>query len=807
MKKKTRQLFLSSVLMLSGLALVGCGEKPSESTKPVETTPETTKPVDSTVEEVKVQEIKLTLSKDKARIGDLVEASLTFKPSNATNKEFTLSSSDETIATITADNKIQCVARGQVTITARSTANPLKKSEATLTILGTDEQGRSENIFEAEEATIVASEGSGIKVETTSDDRVSNGAVVGSLSKGDRIVWGVNSSETEENAELHFRLMGPSGWGGLWNSIAYTFADWFTIKVNGKIVDTENVFVEGTYLDGGSADYYNMGDVTIGNINLIQGLNTITFAISNRYDVSYYTDDHYAGYISCIGNIDLMTIYSTKELSFVAGTTEVENADPDVKLNKTVLEAEAETTRVYKDADNPKVDLGDKTYAEFSEGMNIMFGVTSDKAIKAKLTLKIAAPYVSASSAASDVALADIASFNIGGKNVSLDGLTLLGNGTTGDKQNYTTIQTGWIELAAGDNVLALVIKKDLGFEYLGALDYLEIDYVDANLTPFLNEAPTPEETFVFEAEASTTKRVGFDALEDNATYVEMKDPVQVQSDRYNDKTETKKVIFGMEAAAESYATISITMSTPYIDATTPMVDTSIGSLGDLWVNGTLVSTPNILSGNNAVGVKDNFTTVTIEEQVKLNPGKNRIAWEPCNYTDNSYAFLGALDKIEVTTSTSLTPYEVNMWTDRNTYFDSTGGEPIYVTVDKVSESNPNNCWVGLWHADDPIEENAVGSLYWYYPTNATYNSDKNAYLGTPCDITKQNPNSERHLIDGLPQGQGDYSSNDKDGYGFFTVVYMEWDSRNGSYGYDITDQVYISVWNDPDVYGGYVQA
>ena len=208
MKKKTRQLFLSSVLMLSGLALVGCGEKTSESTKPVETASETTKPVESTVEEeVKVQEIKLTLSKDKARIGDLVEASLTFKPSNATNKEFTLSSSDETIATITADNKIQCVARGQVTITCRSTANPLKKSEATLTILGTDEQGRSENIFEAEEATIVASEGSGIKVETTSDDRVSNGAVVGSLSKGDRIVWGVNSSEAEENAELHFRLM------------------------------------------------------------------------------------------------------------------------------------------------------------------------------------------------------------------------------------------------------------------------------------------------------------------------------------------------------------------------------------------------------------------------------------------------------------------------------------------------------------------------------------------------------------------------------------------------------------------------
>ena len=179
----------------------------------------------------------------------------------------------------------------------------------------------------------------------------------------------------------------------------------------------------------------------------------------------------------------------------------------------------------------------------------------------------------------------------------------------------------------------------------------------------------------------------------------------------------------------------------------------------------------------------------TIEEQVELKAGKNRIVWEPQNYTGNEYAYFGALDYIEVTASADLTAYEVNMWTDRNTYFDDANNEPIYVTVDKVSESSPNTCWVGLYKEEDSVEENQPGSLYWYYPTNSAYNSDQVYYLNKPCDITRQNPNSERPLI-GAETG------------GYYKIVYMEKDTTNANNGYDVTDVVHISVWNDPDVYG-----
>ena len=130
------------------------------------------------------------------------------------------------------------------------------------------------------------------------------------------------------------------------------------------------------------------------------------------------------------------------------------------------------------------------------------------------------------------------------------------------------------------------------------------------------------------------------------------------------------------------------------------------------------------------------------------------------------------------------------MWTDRYTYFDDANNEPIYVTCDKVNETNPNHCWVGLFKQEDSIEVNNPGSLYYYYPTYTSYNSDGKSYLNEACDITKQNPNNERPLISAETGG-------------YYCIVYMEWDSRNTNNGYDITDIIYISVWNDPDNYGG----
>lgn len=292
MKNKMPKLLIAASLLLGVGILSSCDKTPSSST------PTSTSQPAQSEEKIDVSELSLELSKVNAKVGEIITVNVKVKPSNATNKEFTLSSSDTTIAKI-VDNKIECLAKGTVTITARSKANPSKKSEAKLVVLGADEEGRYENIFEAEEANLVKAENSSMGVEAVDDDRLSGTGVVGKLSKGDRIIWGIEATENDNDAILKFKMMGPSGWLGMWDSIDYTFADFYTVKVNGKVINTENIHVEGTLNRGGSADYYNVKEVTIGKISLNKGLNVVTLVLSNRFDQTTISNENYNGTLSC----------------------------------------------------------------------------------------------------------------------------------------------------------------------------------------------------------------------------------------------------------------------------------------------------------------------------------------------------------------------------------------------------------------------------------------------------------------------------------------------------------------------------
>ncbi len=783
--KRSFKIFTMLFLLLSMslFTLAACVETPVDN-------PDDNKD-DNTTEVVSVSEVTLELSVVNAKIGDTVSATVRIRPTNATDQTFALSSSDETVATISSDNQsINCIAAGTVIITARSQSDPTKKAETTLVVLGADEFGRYENLFEAEVGNLIPSDGSNMKVENVVDDRLSGTGVVGSLSKGDRIVWGVEAAEADDDAVLEMSLMGPSGWLGMWDSIPYNFSDWYTIKVNGNIVDTSDVNVEGTLLRGGSADYYAVKDVTIGHIELMEGLNVITFVVSNRYDQTTISDDNYSGTLSCWGNIDSISIFSSKTLTYVSDTEQLEGADPDVIANHLKLEAEAQETRVYVSAENPKADLEGKTFAEFSEGMNVLFGLSVEQDMRTKLSLNVAAPFIDAVTEMSDMPLSQMIGININGKDIDLSGLNVLGNNDTNNKENFTTLETGWIDLQAGDNTIGIVVKNNPGFEYLGGLDYLEMVYFNGSVSPVLGEEPLIMTTVRFEAEADTTTLVGCDEIGIQDTYVEFKAPTQVEADVYAAKYETSKIIFGIESSASTYATVTMRVAAPYIDPTTPMTDVSIGSLGDLWVNGVMVSTPNTIEGKDIVGVKDNFTIIEIAVQIELNEGKNRISWEPTNYTSNDYEYLGALDYIELASAATLNAYKVNFWTDRHTYFDDDNNEPIWVTCASVNEANPNSCWIGVYRVGDAIEENSVGTLFYYYPTNGQWNSDGIPHLGEPVDVTLQNPNGERPLISAETGGM-------------YVIVYFEYDGKNSTNGYTITDQVIIGVWNDVSYYGG----
>lgn len=777
MKNKMPKLLIAASLLLGVGILSSCDKTPSSSTPT-----STSQPVQSE-EKIDVSELSLELSKVNAKVGETITVNVKVKPSNATNKEFTLSSSDTTVAKI-VDNKIECLAKGTVTITARSKANPNKKSEAKLVVLGADEEGRYENIFEAEEANLVKAENSSMGVEAVDDDRLSGTGVVGKLSKGDRIIWGIEATENDNDAILKFKMMGPSGWLGMWDSIDYTFADFYTVKVNGKVINTEDIHVEGTLNRGGSADYYNVKEVTIGKISLNKGLNVVTLVLSNRFDQTTISNENYNGTLSCLGNIDSMTILSKTNLTYKENTQEVANPEDDVILQNKKFEVEDSLTRIYKDEKNPQINISPKTAVELEKGMIISYGFTASENTKAKLEFNINAPYKNNETKNEDVKLSDLVTITINKKQINIQNLTLKGG-------ENNLVYTDWLDLIKDTSyTLTINVKQNAEFEYLGNLDYMNVSYLKGELTPFLASKPSTIKEYKFEAEASTTKRIGYDELSSEATFVEFKAPKKVQEETYNNKLETTKIIYGIESSEESFATVKMRVAAPYIDTNTTMEDVSLGNIGDLWVNGKLISTPNTLKGNSLKGTKENFTTVEIETQISLKAGKNRIAFEPQNYTDNEYTYLGGLDYIELSTSSTLTAYEVNMWADRNTYFDDANNEPIYVTCDKVNEANPNNCWIGLFRQEDSIEANNPGSIYYYYPTNSAWNSDKKSYLNEACDITKQNPNSQRPLISAETGG-------------YYCIVYMEWDSRNSTKGYDITDIIYISVWNDPANYGG----
>lgn len=741
---------------------------------------------------VAVTEVILELDKTSARVGETIGVKVTIKPNNATDKSYSITTNDESIAKVgDGGQTIECLSSGTVIVTARSKSTPTKKAEATLTVLGTDESGRYENLFEAEEATLSHAEGSTMHTEYVTDDRLSGTGVVGTFSKGDRLIWGVQASEADDNALLRIRMMGPSGWLGMWDSIPYNFSDWYAIKVNGKLIDTEGIHVEGTENKGSVADYYAVKDIELGGISLQEGLNVITFVVTNRFDVTSISDDKYNGTITCFGNVDSITVLSSKNLAFVKNTQEVENPDPDVAFRTLKMEAEADETRVYESEDVPKADLGDKTYAEFKENMNVMFGMKAESAMKARFILRIASPFADASQPISDIALSDMITLTLNSKKIDIDGLVVKGSDKVNDKQNFTEIVTGWTTLEEGDNVLNVVAKKLSDYAYCGGIDYVVAEYVSDTLAAQLVEQPEPQKTVRMEAEAETTKLVGYE-ISQGDKFVEFKDAYKVETDKYVNKLETNKIIFGVESDKQTYATIRMRVAAPYVNAQTPAEDVSLGSIGDLWVNGVMVSTPEIINGNGALGSKDNFTEIEIETQVELREGKNRIVWEAQNYTDNEYEFLGALDYIDITTSADIAAYEVNFWTDRNSYFDDGNNEPIWVTCDAVSEATPDNCWIAVYRVGDAIEENSDGSLYYYYPTNAAWNSDKVAHLGDRVNILLQNPNSERPLI-GAETG------------GMYLIVYFEWDGKNAQNGYTITDYVTIGVWNDPAPYGGYV--
>lgn len=84
-------------------------------------------------EKVAVTGISLSLEKNEAYIGEVIKATTTITPENATTKDVDWSSSDENIATVSSGS-VTPKAEGTVTITATSKDDPSKSASATLIV-------------------------------------------------------------------------------------------------------------------------------------------------------------------------------------------------------------------------------------------------------------------------------------------------------------------------------------------------------------------------------------------------------------------------------------------------------------------------------------------------------------------------------------------------------------------------------------------------------------------------------------------------------------------------------------------------
>ncbi len=129
-----RKIVLFPLALAAILGLASCSnDKPSSSSNGGETTSSTTKTESSSSEETKKASITVDKTEVSVEVGGTVLVTATVKDATNTNKTWT--SSDETVATVTAGT-ITGVKEGTATITVTLDSDPTVKAEVAVTVIG-----------------------------------------------------------------------------------------------------------------------------------------------------------------------------------------------------------------------------------------------------------------------------------------------------------------------------------------------------------------------------------------------------------------------------------------------------------------------------------------------------------------------------------------------------------------------------------------------------------------------------------------------------------------------------------------------
>ncbi len=298
---------------------------------------------------------------------------------------------------------------------------------------------------------------------------------------------------------------------------------------------------------------------------------------------------------------------------------------------------------------------------------------------------------------------------------------------------------------------------------------------------------------FVFEAESELTRLVGYSDTDVENGYVKTALPQQVQQDKYIAKYNAPQIIYGILSDIEcTVPEISITYASPYASGDEQR-QAELGELGTLYINGEKVDVQNVKLKAGEYGNREVLTTVAVCGDFNLKRGTNRIIWEPNNTTGIDFEYLGALDNINVKSTGTITAYKVMWWTDRNVYYDVTGGEPINICVDALYADSASDAEIDLVQST---------GMNWNYPQGMWgYRANQGAARniikiggsdfesGKYADITRYGAHSD---------GRGVFGGYDGDR---FYMLYYLTDKYEAVYDFA---GITCHKKPDPQKYGGY---
>lgn len=362
--KKSFKLIALMALAFTPTLLTGCNQETGTTSSSPTSTPSSITSPSSTNKEVKVTGVTISKSDSNVLyIGSTLQLEVTIAPIDATNKEVTYSSSDESVATVNKDGLVSGIKAGSVTITV-TTKDGNKQDQIELVVKEKPITEGDSYYFEGEEAKMSSGELGGIIVKKDDANAKNNTSLANiNCNTGATLTYKVEANEA-------CRV-------GLYLNLAFgvsTVEHILNLSVNDSSIE-----IPASFQAIGEANWVTYAEYFLANIDLIKGENTIVLTVTG----------------AC-GNYDYMKIVSSEELSLIK-EAEPKPEDPITEGENFYFEGEEATLtsgelggiNVKKDDTNAKNNTS-LANINLNRGATVTYKIKAAEACKAGLYLNLA---------------------------------------------------------------------------------------------------------------------------------------------------------------------------------------------------------------------------------------------------------------------------------------------------------------------------------------------------------------------------------------------------------------------------------